>query len=236
MRNLSVNGKYSLGIVFTFVLLTAVMLFIFPFINFVTGTIHITAEKFFFTRIALWLVLLIIFLYNFYIEKNPFLLWKEKKYPLGFYIGFIISLYFICLFGGAFLNAVIQMLTQEKYSDKMVQLSSLFKNNYLLIIFTCLTAGAVEELLMRGYIQPRVEKIYNNQYFGIFISAILFGILHSTYGTVGQVVVPAFIGIVFAVFYKKYSNIKILIICHFMYDFISLMILNFIDIKHLSAF
>lgn len=89
---------------------------------------------------------------------------------------------------------------------------------------------------MRGYLQPRIEKIYKSRYAGIIVSAVLFGILHSTYGTVGQVVVPCFIGIVFATFYKIYSNIKILIICHFMYDFVSLIIMNFMDIKHLSLF
>jgi membrane protease YdiL (CAAX protease family) len=128
------------------------------------------------------------------------------------------------------------LITHEKISDKLLQLSSIFKNNYFLIIFTCLTAGVIEELLMRAYIQPRVEKIYNSPVLGVIISALLFAILHSTYGTIGQVVVPFFIGIVFAIFYKLYSNINILIICHFMFDFISLMLMNLIDLKHLSAF
>ena len=128
------------------------------------------------------------------------------------------------------------LITHEKVSDKLLQLSSIFKNNYFLIVFTCLTAGVIEELLMRAYIQPRIEKIYNSPVLGITVSALLFGILHSSYGTIGQVVVPFFIGIVFAVFYKKYSNIKILIICHFMFDFISLMLMNLIGLKHISAF
>lgn len=94
----------------------------------------------------------------------------------------------------------------------------------------------MEELLMRGYIQPRLEKIYNSPLTGIIGSALLFGILHSTYGTIGQVMVTSFIGIIFAMFYKLYSNIKVLILCHFLIDFISLMIMNFIDFKHLSVF
>lgn len=233
---MSLNGKYSLGILLTFVLLAAVMLYIFPFINTILGVKGLTAETFFYSRIALWLVFITVFFYSFFIEKNSFLLWKDKKYSFFFYIKTIISLYLICAIGGAFLNLLIKILTQESFSNKMVQLSSIFKNNYALIIFTCLTAGVVEELLMRGYMQPRIEKIYNNQYSGIIISALLFGILHSTYGTVGQIVVPFFIGIVFAMFYKIYSNIKIVILCHFMYDFVSLMIMNSINIKHLSAF
>lgn len=233
---MNLNGKYALGILLTFVFLAAAMLFAFPLIYALTGVKTFTATHFFYTRIALWTVLLLIFLYNFFIEKEPFLLWKEKKYSVLFYIKAVIGLYLICAFGGAFLNFIIQVFTQENLSRKVVQIASLFKNNYPLMISICLTAGVVEELLMRGYIQPRIEKIYNSPYLGIFVSAALFGILHSTYGTVGQVVIPFFIGIVFAVFYKTYSNIKILIISHFMYDFVSMMIMNFIDIKHLSAF
>lgn len=233
---MSLNAKYAVGILLTFILLAAVMLYIFPVIYYITGVRALTPANFSYTRIALWTVLGLIFLYTIFIEKNTFLIWKEKKYSTLFYIQAVITLYLICSFGGAFLNLIIQLLTREGMSSKLVQISSVFRNNYLLIIFTCLTAGVVEELLMRGYIQPRIEKIYNSQYAGIVLSAALFGILHSTYGTVGQVLVPFFIGIVFAFFYKKYSNIKILIICHFMYDFVSMMVMNFMDIKHLSAF
>ncbi|MBB6370310.1 CPBP family intramembrane glutamic endopeptidase [Chryseobacterium shigense] len=233
---MSLYGKYAMGILFSFVLLAAVMLYSFPLIYCITGIKGLTSAYLFYSRIILWVVLALVFLYNLFIEKNSFLLWKEKQYSVMFYLKAVIILYLICAFGGSFLNFIIQVFTHENVSRKLVRIASLLKNNYFLIVSICLTAGIVEELLMRGYIQPRIEKIYNNPYPGIFISAVLFGILHSTYGTLGQVLVPFFIGTVFAVFYKKYSNIKILIICHFMYDFVSMMIMNFIDIKHLSAF
>lgn len=236
MKDISLNGKYSIGILLTFLILIELMLYAFSVINIVTGIKAITPYTFFLSRIAIWSALLIVFLYSLFIEKKPFLLKKDKKYSLSFYIRAILILYFICTIGGVILNAVFMYLIQEKPSEKLFELTSIFKNNYFLIIFTCITAGAVEELLMRGYIQPRVEIIYNSPVAGILISAILFGILHSTYGTIGQVIIPFFIGLVFAVFYKLYSNIKILIICHFMIDFVSMMIMNFIDIKHLSVF
>ncbi|MBW8522477.1 CPBP family intramembrane metalloprotease [Chryseobacterium chendengshani] len=233
---MSLNGKYSVGIIFTFVLLASAMLYSIPVINLFFNFKTFTAELFFYDRLVLWLVLLLILIYNFFLENRSFFAWEDKKYPTKFYLASIIGLYLICSFGGAFLNAAIMIVTQEKISDKMLQLNSIFKSNYFLIIFTCLTAGIIEELLMRAYIQPRIEKIYNSPAAGIVGSALLFGILHSTYGTIGQVVVPFFIGIVFAIFYKKYSNIKILIICHFLIDFISLILLNLVDIKQLSAF
>lgn len=231
---MSLNGRYSLGIIITFVLLAASMMYSIPLINLFFESKVLTAEIFFYNRLSLWLVLILVLVYNFFIENRSFFVWEDRKYSLTFYFGAIVILYLICAFGGAFLNGIIMLLTKEKLSEKILQISSLFKNNYFIIIFTCLTAGVIEELLMRAYIQPRIEKIYKSPVLGIVISAILFGILHSTYGTVGQVVVPFFIGIVFALFYKKYSNIKILIICHFMFDFISLMIMNFVDLKNLT--
>lgn len=233
---MSLNGKYSLGIVLTFVLLAASMLYSIPTINLFFNYKALTPDLFFYDRLSLWLVLFVVLIYNFFIENRSFFVWEEKKYSPLFCLGAIIALYFICVFGGAFLNAIIILLTEEKASKRLLEFKVLFSNNYFLIIFTCLTAGVVEELLMRVYIQPRIEKIYNSPMMGVIGSALLFGILHSTYGTIGQVVVPFFIGIVFALFYKKYSNIKILIICHFLIDFISMIIMNFIDPKHLSLF
>ncbi|SIR51871.1 MULTISPECIES: type II CAAX endopeptidase family protein [unclassified Chryseobacterium] len=233
---MSLSGKYSAGILLTFIILAAAMLYGFPAVTMVTGTKGITEVNFFLNRIVLWIILIIVFLYSIFIEKKTFLLKEEKKYPAAFYIRAVVSLYFICLIGGGILNAAIQFFMQEKISDKLLNLAPIFRNNYFLVIFTCLTAAIVEEFLMRGYVQPRLEKIYNNPTVAIVISSVLFGILHSTYGTVSQVLGPFFIGIVFAVFYKRYSNIKILIICHFMIDFIAMMMMNFIDIKHLSVF
>lgn len=231
---MSLNGRYSIGIILTFVLLSAAMLYSIPLINLFFNYKALTTELFFYNRVSLWIVLTLVLMYNFFIENRSFFVWEDKKYSLKFYFGAIIILYLICAFGGALLNAIIMLLTKERISEKIVQLSSLFKNNYLLIIFTCLTAGVIEELLMRAYIQPRLEKIYNSPLIGVFGSAFLFAILHSTYGTVGQVIVPFFIGIIFAMFYKIYSNIKILIICHFMFDFVSMMIMNFVDVKNLT--
>nr|WP_315035603.1 type II CAAX endopeptidase family protein [uncultured Chryseobacterium sp.] len=233
---MSLNGKYSIGILLTFVLLVIVMLYVFPVIILITGAKIVTGNTFFLSRIIIWGALLIVFLYTLFIERGPYLLKEEKTYSTAFNIKSVIYLYLICILGSIILNVLIQLLIHKEESNKILQFASLFKNDYFLIIFTCFTAGAVEELLMRGYIQPRIETIYNSPIAGVLTSAALFGILHSTYGTIGQVVVPFFIGVVFAIFYKKYSNIKILIVCHFMIDFITLMAMNFIDFKHLSVF
>lgn len=233
---MSVNGRYSLGIILAFVILAASMLYSIPLINQFFHYKTLTVDLFFYNRLSLWLVLIMVLIYNFTFENRSFFVWEDKKYSIVFYFGAVVVLYLICAFGGAFLNIIIKLLTNEKLSDRLLEFKNLLQNNYLLIAFTCLTACVIEELLMRAYIQPRIEKIYNSPLLGIVISALLFGILHSTYGTVSQVVIPFFIGIVFSIFYKLYSNIKILIICHFLIDFISLMAMNLLDAKHLTIF
>ena len=233
---MSLNGKYFLGILLTLVLFAGVIFYTSSFLNLIFGTNVDATAKLFYSLVIQWVVLFLIYLYCIIIEKKSILLWKEKKYSILFYLGAIVSLYFICLLGGAILNGIIYLLTHEKPSSKLIEFKSALNSNYLLIIFICLTASIAEELLMRGYIQPRIEKMYNSPFLSVAISSILFGLLHINYGTIGQIIGPIFIGVVFALFYKRYSNIKILIICHFMFDFVSIMVLNFIDYKHLSAF
>lgn len=99
-----------------------------------------------------------------------------------------------------------------------------FKNNIPLILFTSITAGITEELLFRGYLIPRLEIIVKKTYLSILISSILFGLIHYSYDTLIQVIGPFSIGLVLALHYQKYRNIKILIICHFLWDLMSILI------------
>jgi hypothetical protein len=81
---MSLNGKYSLGIVLTFALLAMTMLYIFPFLNSLFETKTLTAEKFFYSRVALWFVLIITFLYSFLIEKILSFYGKRENIPFYF--------------------------------------------------------------------------------------------------------------------------------------------------------
>ncbi|MFV5702790.1 lysostaphin resistance A-like protein [Flavobacterium sp. XS2P12] len=99
----------------------------------------------------------------------------------------------------------------------------LFKNNIFLILFTSITAGVSEELIFRGYLIPRLEILLKNTRVAILTSSILFGLIHYSYGSLIQIIGPIFIGLVFALHYKKYKNIKILIMCHFLWDLLVLL-------------
>lgn len=228
--------KSSLGVLLATVLLFLCMLYSQYFITKITGEKNITNTGFYLSRFFIWGVLILIFMYSKFIEKKPFLLWKERKYSFKFSVIAIISVYFIAIASAGISNTIVHSITHEKLSEKLLFINSFFKNSYLLLIFTCITAGITEELLMRGYLQPRISKITHQPWLGIFLSSFIFGILHSSYGTIGQIVGPLIMGIVFSLFYYKHRSILLLIIVHFLIDFISLNILFLVDIeKHINA-
>jgi hypothetical protein len=104
----------------------------------------------------------------------------------------------------------------------MEQMSLYLYARPLLLIVTCLTAAVVEELIFRGYLMPRLAAVLNSNWLAVVISALVFAICHSTYGTLQNILVPFLIGLIFGIFYLKYRNIKVLMICHFVFDLIGL--------------
>jgi hypothetical protein len=94
----------------------------------------------------------------------------------------------------------------------------MFRANHWIIYLTCITAGVVEELLFRGYLLPRLQVLLKHPAIAICISTLFFALMHATYGTIGQVVGPFYIGLIFAIYYYKYRNMKVIIFCHIMWD------------------
>ncbi|MTH18124.1 type II CAAX endopeptidase family protein [Flavobacterium sp. LC2016-01] len=177
---------------------------------------------FYISRFAIWISLLLLFLYSLKIEKQPFLLWKETNYPFpSFAKALVIT--FIKLFVAVYITGLLIMLFNITAESAVLQKAlALFKKSYFLLFFTCVTAGITEELIFRGYLLPRLELLFKNKIPAIIISSVLFGLLHIGYGTLLNVIGPIVIGLVFAIQYEKYRNIKILIVCHFLWDLLLL--------------
>lgn len=179
--------------------------------------------QFYISRFSIWISLLLLFLYSQKIEKKPFLLWPETKYSFP---DFAIALFktFVKLFIAVYFTGLLIMLFKITAESAVLQKAlALFKKSYILLFFTCVTAGITEELIFRGYLMPRLELLFKNKILAIVISSVLFGLLHIGYGTLLNVIGPIVIGLVFAIQYEKYKNIKILIICHFLWDLFLLM-------------
>jgi membrane protease YdiL (CAAX protease family) len=178
---------------------------------------------FYISRLAIWFCLLLVYMYSLHVEKQSFLLWKEKKYSLLFYVKSVATTMGILVLVVLVVSLMFKLSGSDIESQKINEILKYFKNNIPLILFTSITAGVTEELFFRGYLIPRLEIVLKNTYLAIFLSSVIFGLIHYSYGTAIQIVGPFFIGLVLAFHYQKHRNIKIVILCHFLWDLLVLL-------------
>lgn len=179
------------------------------------------------SRILYWLLLLFLWIYTTKIEKQGLLIWKEQQLKFKTYLKHIPTLYFSLISGLIIIGLIMHFTHQLKESQMLFQIVKFINGNVPVIVLTCITAAVVEEFIFRGYLLPRLEIIFKSPAIAITVSSVLFGLLHYKYGTLINILGPAFIGAVFAYYYYHYRNIKVIIICHFLWDFIAMMLLTF---------
>jgi len=184
--------------------------------------LHLTEPVvFFISRILFWLSLGVIFLYTVKIEKQPFLLWDGKDYKILFYLASVAGMLLAIIAGGIIIGLSIHFMG---LGNKSNAINAMLKFSFPLKLFTIITAAVGEELLFRGYLMSRLQLFFKSRNWPVIISALVFGLVHFRYGTVINVVIPIFIGFVFAWHYQKYRNLKVLMICHFLIDFYALVV------------
>lgn len=182
----------------------------------------LNANSYFISRLILWFYLLVIYVYVLKVEKQNFLLWHDRKSSLLFYLISTVSILAAIIIIAGLLHKVESYYGLDN-SDKLKAMLQLLWKNKLLLLFTTLSAGIMEELLFRGYLMPRLQLLLKKAWLTIFISSLLFALAHYSYGSWAQMINPFFIGLIFAWHYQKYRNIKVLMICHFLIDFISIL-------------
>jgi len=174
------------------------------------------------SRVLYWLTLLIAWQYCFRIEKQKLLTWGNKRNNfLIYFLSTIVMVVTIILLSGVVSHLIAALLGHAEKSAQLAQMVEIFRNNKMLLVFTLLTAGIVEELLFRGYLLPRLAILFNNPYIAVFVSSLLFALVHAGYGTITNVTGPFIIGAVFAIHYLKYRNIVFLIIFHSVWDLLA---------------
>lgn len=194
-----------------------------PFLHLV-GLSKLNGTIFFASRMLYWVCLVLVWLYSTKVEKQNLLIWKERKYKFLTSLASVIAIYLILFAGNIVIEKLLSLISVSNKSAKLSEIINILRGNTFLLLFTCVTAGVVEELIFRGYLLPRLEIIFKSPSLAIIISSLIFGLLHYKYGTILNIAGPFFIGLVFAYYYWKYRSIKILIIFHFLWDLISLLI------------
>ena len=171
------------------------------------------------SRFQYWFLLLVLWAYAVRIERQNLLAWPEKGYPFWVYILSVIAIAFAVWFG-LLLTTIIIMLLNRQTETSLVysQLIHILKTSPSLIYFTAITAGVTEELIVRGYLLPRLNFLLKSPIAAIIVSSVLFAAAHIGYGTVINVVVPLIIGLVQAIYYWRFRNIKVTIIFHILWD------------------
>jgi membrane protease YdiL (CAAX protease family) len=150
------------------------------------------------------------------------LLWEEKNYTLVTYLLSLVAITGAVIIGNGLINVILRIMHIKAQSAAMDKMMILFRANKSLLFLTAFTAGVTEELIFRGYIQPRLELLFKNSWVAIIISSLLFGLLHYRYGTWFNVLGPFMMGLVFAFYYSRYRNIKLLILFHFLWDIMAI--------------
>ena len=171
------------------------------------------------SRTAYWVILAIVYRFATTKEQSELLIWKGRNRTVLFYAGST-----ICVLAGL---AVIEigcsiLVTQIGIKSDQHVLQDMFVvlcHSLPLLVYTCLTAAFVEEFIFRGYLLPRIELLSGNRWIAIVLSSLLFGLAHLRYWSLVNLIVPFFIGILFAVYYSKYKQLGVLILCHFIIDF-----------------
>jgi len=180
--------------------------------------------RFFISRLFYWVCLAFALYHCANREKQKLLLWPEETQPFWFYLVSGVAMYFVLNIGALIMYRLFLLLGISVTEPREKEMIAALRGRFGLVLLASITAGVVEELLFRGYLIPRLEYIFNNRYFAVIISSLLFGLFHFGYFSWFHIASTFFIGLMFALHYVKYRNIKFLIVFHFLWDLLILWI------------
>ena len=131
-----------------------------------------------------------------------------KKFKLNVLIQSII-LFIIILFVMLVLNYIWYLINPNSFYLVLEKITLLVRQQGYYIFFLIFIIAFSEELFFRVLLVDR---------FGIFISSLVFALMHLNYGSYVEIVFTFIIGIFFAIWWKKDRNIYELFLAHLYYD------------------
>jgi hypothetical protein len=88
-----------------------------------------------------------------------------------------------------------------------------FSNILLITMVMFVFVGAVEELIFRSILQTRLEQVFGLN-MGLLLSAVLYGMMHASYGIHTEVLFATFFGIVLGFIFQKTRSFPFILIVH----------------------
>ena len=86
-------------------------------------------------------------------------------------------------------------------------------NLLMLSIVMIFFVGLVEEIIYRSIIQNRLQITLGNRP-GLIITSILFGLMHTGYGSIGEVLYASFVGIFLGYLFYKTRSLPLVAMIH----------------------
>jgi membrane protease YdiL (CAAX protease family) len=199
----------------------AAMAFI-PFVsNLLTNWVSVGLTQLVYSRLSFWLEVLLLWAYAYGVERQSFLLWREKKYTINFYLLSFLAL-FVLQIAARLLAAIPVLLGMHNDMKMVMRTISIVKSHTWAIALTVITAGFTEELIFRGYIQPRLALFFKNKYIPIVITAALFSAMHYRYFSIVEIIFTFCFGLITAAYYEKYRSLGVLIALHIFIDYMAI--------------
>lgn len=191
--------------------------------------VEVSKQTLFHSRLYFWGIAIFLFLYAHFAENQHLFLKISKPRGIRFYVLSFVGILAAIFVSSIFISLILKFLGYAINENGSVinNMLTVFKENPLLLLFTCITAGITEEIIFRGYIQQRAEMIFNSPLGGIIFSSILFGLAHVNYGTAKQLLIPFAIGLIFSIYYYRFKKIYVLMIFHFLFDYTQIMLLMY---------
>lgn len=81
-----------------------------------------------------------------------------------------------------------------------------FSNIALITIIMIVFIGTVEEIIFGPILQTRLAKVFGLRY-GILLTGVMFGIMHSTYGIVNEILFATIFGIILGYIFQKTKSL-----------------------------
>ncbi|WP_214069962.1 type II CAAX endopeptidase family protein [Mucilaginibacter sp. dw_454] len=202
-----------------------ILAFLFPLIlsALIAGSSLTYEHKVYYSRFIFWTEVGLLWLYARFVEKQNLLIWTEKESGFKFLLKSILILYAVG-FLAQIVSAIPTLLGFKESNAVMKQIAATVKGHPILIVFISFTAGFCEEMIFRAYVFTRLSLLIKNKYIPIIISAGMFALLHYKYNSPREYIFSFLIGVIMAVHYQRYGNIKPLIIVHFLIDVVGLVL------------
>lgn len=173
----------------------------------------------------------LLYFYAVRVEIKPFLLWPEQPRRIWFYPVAIIVL-FLSTIVSTTLSRVPGWLKWQEIWDihpgrhfMHIVVQSYQQNVFICILSTALW-GISTELIFRGYLLPRLSIITKSKAVGVIGSSLFYAFFPFVKRGLRSLITDFFNSIIFAVFYLKFRNIKVVIIVRVIIDLIVMLSLR----------